>query len=68
MPTIKYKCKECGYKGPQLLQGKCPACGAANIENILKTPPEEEACPIRILLLIILWSVLLYKGYTILIA
>ncbi|WP_086932257.1 hypothetical protein [Agarilytica rhodophyticola] len=69
MPVKKYQCQQCGYKGSQLLQGKCPACGDANIENVLKNPPaEKEACPIRMLLLITLWCILLYKGYTILIA
>lgn len=63
---MKYQCLECGHKGNQLMQGRCPACQSSNVKNLLKKdiPAEKEAQPVRVVMLIILWSVLLYKGYT----
>ncbi len=63
---MNVQCLDCGYKGNQLKQGRCPACGSALIKSLKKMDAEEtkEAQPLRLLLMVILWGFFLYKGYT----
>lgn len=63
---MSFQCLDCGHKDNQLTQGRCPACGSARITSLNKIDAEKtkETQPLRLFLMIILWGVLLYKGYT----
>ncbi len=63
---MSFQCLDCGHKGKQLKQGRCPACGSALIKSLNKMEAEKtkETQPLRLFLMVILWGVLLYKGYT----
>ena len=63
---MAYQCADCSYKGNRVVNGLCPACGSGNISKVktaTAAEEEKEARPMRLVMMIILWSVLLYKAY-----
>ncbi len=63
---MSYKCSDCSYKGTQLSQGYCPACGSPCYRRINRVYREEDTkrlSTLKILLLISLWLSLAYLVY-----
>lgn len=57
--TLGYSCQDCSYQGRQFRQGRCPACGSANIVNNSVPLDEKKRSPLGLMVCIILW---LYLG------
>ncbi len=63
---MAYRCADCSYTGNRVVNGRCPACGSGNISKVKvarAAEEEKEARPMRLVMMIVLWTVLLYKLY-----
>ncbi|WP_372749983.1 hypothetical protein [Litorivivens sp.] len=57
MPTT-YCCQDCSYQGHNFRQGRCPACGSANISRRNKSDTEKPRGPLSLIICIALWIIL----------
>ncbi len=62
---MAYQCLECQHKGKQTVQGCCAACGSAKVKTLNKpnTAKTKEPQPVRMVMMVLLWALLAYKGY-----
>ena len=55
-----YKCNDCSFKGKRMQQGRCPACGSANIQrqaDAKSAEKEDKYKKIKMAAMLIAWAI-----------
>lgn len=62
-----YQCKDCSFTGKRFKQGRCPACGSANIHSEKAQKEDKSRGPLGLLICSALWIYLafaIWQRYT----
>ncbi|HCS27977.1 MAG TPA: hypothetical protein DIW43_11020 [Spongiibacteraceae bacterium] len=63
----QYQCKDCSFSGKRFKQGRCPACGSANIASGTAKEEDKPRGPLGLLICSALWIYLafaIWQRYT----
>lgn len=53
--ALGYTCRDCSYEGRNFRQGRCPACGSADIKSLGSAEEDKPRGPLSLIICIGLW-------------